>query len=80
MHLVDSHRRQQSSKKRGFQCLSEPLSPVGVLEAAAIGRNGCESTTGLSPESSPGVGLLATPTNAHKQRKLDVFCSSLAWL
>jgi len=53
---------------------------VGVLEAAAFGRNGRESTTGLSPESSPGVGLLATPTNAHKQRKLDVFCSSLAWL
>jgi cyclin D1/2/4 len=80
VHLVDSHCRQQSSKKRGFQCLSEPLSPVGVLEAAAFSRNGHQSTTGSSPESSPGVGLLATPTNAHKQRKLDDFCSSLAWL
>ncbi|CAK9255004.1 unnamed protein product [Sphagnum jensenii] len=60
--LVDSHcqwQQQQQSKRKGFQCSSQqPLSPVGVLEAAAaaaLSRNGSESSTmGSSRESSPG--------------------------
>ncbi|KAH9575838.1 hypothetical protein CY35_01G132200 [Sphagnum magellanicum] len=81
-HLLDSHgQQQQPSKRKGFWCSFEPLSPVGVLEAAAAlsSKNGSESTMGSSRESSPGVSL-ATPTNAHKRRKLDDFACSMAWL
>jgi cyclin D1/2/4 len=88
--LVDSHcqwQQQQQSKRKGFWCSSQqPLSPVGVLEAAAaaaaLSRIGCESSTmGSSRESSPGVSLVATTTTAHKRRKLDNFHNSTsAWL
>jgi hypothetical protein len=81
-HLLDSHgQQQQPSKRKGFWCSFEPLSPVGVLEAAAAlsSKNGSESTMGSSRESSPGVSL-ATPTNAHKRRKLDDFACSMTWL
>jgi cyclin D1/2/4 len=78
-HVVDSNCQQQlPSKRKGFWCTSEPLSPVGVLEAAAaFSRTGM---TGSCHESSLDVSLVVTPTTAYKRRKLDDFCSSNAWL
>lgn len=81
-HVVDSNCQQQlPSKRKGFWCTSEPLSPVGVLEAAAaFSRTGSQSMTGSCHESSLDVSFAVTPTTAYKRRKLDDFCSSNAWL
>lgn len=54
--------------KRKALCASEPRSPVGVLEAAAL-SSASESTLGFSSrESSPGVEMIVVA--ASKRRKL----------
>lgn len=73
---MDSFPRRLSHKRKAL-CASEPQSPVGVLEAAAL-SSASEGTLGggfSSRECSPGVGDLdipiRTPTASHpKRRKL----------
>lgn len=80
--LGDPNGRQQPSKRKVFWCLPEPLSPVGVLEAASLSRNGSKSSSilELSCESTSLGMSLAPASNVHKRRKLDDFHCSTPWL
>ncbi|CAM6008124.1 unnamed protein product [Sphagnum balticum] len=80
--LGDPNDRQQPSKRKVFWCLPEPLSPVGVLEAASLSRNGSKSSSilELSCESTSLGMSLAPASNVHKRRKLDDFHCGTPWL
>lgn len=88
--LMDPFARRLSLKRKAL-CVSEPQSPVGVLEAAAL-SSASDSTFGFSSrESSPGVGDLdmAPPVSSSfqqppKRRKLladeEEHHSTTTWL
>jgi hypothetical protein len=80
--LGDPNGRQQPLKRKVFWCLPEPLSPVGVLEAASLSRNGSKSSSilELSCESTSLGMSLAPASNVHKRRKLDDFHCGTPWL
>jgi cyclin D1/2/4 len=82
--VMDSYCRRLSMKRKAL-CASEPQSPVGVLEAAAL-SSASEGTSGFSSrESSPGVGdVFPVATSSRlKRRKLladDEHQSTTTWL
>jgi cyclin D1/2/4 len=82
--VIDSYYRRLSVKRKAL-CASEPQSPVGVLEAAAL-SSASEGTSGFSSrESSPGVGdVFPVATSSRlKRRKLladDEHQSTTTWL
>lgn len=81
--VIDSCYRRLSVKRKAL-CASEPQSPVGVLEAAAL-SSASEGTFGCSSrESSPGCGeaFPVATASQSKRRKLlaDDEQSTMTWL
>lgn len=81
--VVESCYRRFSVKRKALS-VSEPQSPVGVLEAAAFSSSVSEGTLGFSSrESSPGCGEVfpIITSSQSKRRKLlaDDQSSGMRW-